>query len=113
MSTYGKKSLNWWNYEYASGDLLRYNKTDKDFQLQILEKWYPIGMKCSKRSSYAYSFLGDLTVIRYVETLYNWEVQVLDTKNYTSQVNPCLLIPKEDWLKAFLREKRLTKFFNI
>ncbi len=41
MSTFGKKSLLKWDYD--SVDYLRWNKTHKDLQLEILKKWYPIG----------------------------------------------------------------------
>ncbi len=42
MSTFGKKYLNYWPYRFdekITGDgCLRWNKTDKDFQLEILKK---------------------------------------------------------------------------
>lgn len=46
MSTFGKKALAWWDYQDKSRDSVRrYNFTPDDMQLQILEKWYPIGFK--------------------------------------------------------------------
>jgi hypothetical protein len=49
MSTYGKKALKWWIYPPQGNrdSSIRYNHTPKDLQLQILEKWYPIGMQVS------------------------------------------------------------------
>jgi hypothetical protein len=46
MSTFGKKSLIWWNYKNAHvrDNVIRYNHTPLELQLQILNKWYPIGM---------------------------------------------------------------------
>jgi hypothetical protein len=44
MSTFGKKALVYWNYELNDG--LRFNKTPLSLQLEILEKWYPIGYRC-------------------------------------------------------------------
>ena len=47
MSTFGKKYLNYWSYDFdnLNVDMPRWNKTPKEFQLEILKKWYPIGMK--------------------------------------------------------------------
>jgi hypothetical protein len=44
MSTFGKKALVFWNYE--SNETNRFSKTPVEIQLQILEKWYPIGWRC-------------------------------------------------------------------
>jgi len=46
MSTFGKKALNNWNYKYSKENALRFNHTPMDLQLEILKKWYPIGMEC-------------------------------------------------------------------
>ena len=44
MSTFGKKALVFWDYD--SDEWKRFSKTPVDIQLQILEKWYPIGYMC-------------------------------------------------------------------
>ena len=41
MSTFGKKALE--NWDYNASERIRFVKSDTDLQLQILEKWYPIG----------------------------------------------------------------------
>jgi hypothetical protein len=41
MSTFGKKAL--LNWDYNSDDRKRFSKTNKNIQLEILKKWYPIG----------------------------------------------------------------------
>jgi hypothetical protein len=47
MSTFGRKSLIWWNYENRTKEnAIRFYHTPMDIQLEILEKWYPIGSKC-------------------------------------------------------------------
>lgn len=47
MSTFGRKSLIWWDYENRSKEnAIRFYHTPMDIQLEILEKWYPIGSKC-------------------------------------------------------------------
>ena len=51
MSTFGKKYLKKWDYfNHTMVEKRRFNSTDKDFQLELLNKWYPIGMKVHKVS---------------------------------------------------------------
>lgn len=56
MSTFGKKYLKKWNYfNHTMVEKKRFNSTSIDFQLELLKKWYPIGMKVHKvsvRSAY-------------------------------------------------------------
>ena len=56
MSTFGKKYLRKWNYfNHTMVEKKRFNSTSIDFQLELLKKWYPIGMKVHKvsvRSAY-------------------------------------------------------------
>jgi hypothetical protein len=50
MSTFGKKSLIWWDYDDDSRqNAIRFNHTDSEMQLKILKKWYPIGNRCRQR----------------------------------------------------------------
>lgn len=41
MSTFGKKALAYWDYNSKEGN--RFVRSDKNLQLEILKKWYPIG----------------------------------------------------------------------
>jgi len=56
MSTFGKKYLRKWDYfNHTMVEKRRFNSTPMDFQLELLKKWYPIGMKVHKvsvRSNY-------------------------------------------------------------
>lgn len=56
MSTFGKKYLRKWDYfNHTMVEKRRFNSTPMDFQLELLNKWYPIGMKVHKvivRSNY-------------------------------------------------------------
>jgi hypothetical protein len=56
MSTFGKKYLRKWDYfNHTMVEKRRFNSTPMDFQLGLLRKWYPVGMKVHKvsvRSSY-------------------------------------------------------------
>lgn len=72
MSTFGNKALVWWDYHTRDrAALLRFNATPKPLQLQILEKWYPIGMMVG---------LGDgkynYKIIEYVQHLTYWSIRV-------------------------------------
>ena len=56
MSTFGKKSLNWWDYDDNSQSL-RFNHTDLEIQLEILKKWYPVGSLCREKERINYRTL--------------------------------------------------------
>ena len=60
MSTFGKKYLRKWDYfNHTKVEKRRFNSTPKDFQLELLKKWYPIGMKVHKVSSRSSPFSED------------------------------------------------------
>jgi hypothetical protein len=63
MSTFGKKSLVWWDYQnsHSRDNVIRYNHTPVELQLEILSKWYPIGMQVKVDSRYLYK------IVDYVE----------------------------------------------
>jgi hypothetical protein len=46
MSTFGKRAIKKWDYNGDKFQANRFNKSPKEIQLAILEKWYPIGMTC-------------------------------------------------------------------
>ena len=65
MSTFGKKALVFWDYD--SNETNRFSKTPIEIQLQILEKWYPIGWRCkffspTYLSHIEYEFVLDLEI---------------------------------------------------
>lgn len=72
MSTFGKKALIWWDYHTRDrAAILRFKSTPKPLQLQILEKWYPIGSMVG---------LGDgkynYKIVEYVQYMTFWDVRV-------------------------------------
>lgn len=87
MSTFGKKALNRWDYypPNSKDEFLRYNNSPKDIQLQILQRWYPIGVKCNKLNrNYAnntYSKSGidipQLVIISHVEHETFWHAGIV------------------------------------
>lgn len=111
MSTFGNKALIWWDYHTRDRTaLLRFNSTPKPLQLQILEKWYPIGMMVG---------LGDnrynYKIIEYVEHLTYWHPKVglvaegsLMNK-MSSTRNPLGLYPSPDFEKQLKRQYKLDR----
>jgi hypothetical protein len=126
MSTFGKKYLNYWPYRFdgiiIEDSILRWNRTNKDFQLELLKKWYPIGMLGKK--IYFTSFYGwskttpnsrsyILEITGYIEYIYGWklDVQYVD-QNYKKDVHPIKFIPEKDDRLRILRELRLSKLLE-
>jgi hypothetical protein len=111
MSTFGNKALIWWDYHTRDrAALLRFNATPKNIQLQILEKWYPIGMKVGLGySKYNYE------IIEYVQHLTYWSVRVALKaegslmNNMRSDRNPLGLYPSPDWEKQLKRQYKLDR----
>jgi TFIIF-interacting CTD phosphatase-like protein len=104
MSFYGKKSLKYWDYNNC--EAARFNKTPVEIQHQILEKWYPLGMICSKKITTG--AIINLKITRYISSLAGWRVELLDNKNYIYQTHPCSLIPEESWYRD-MRIKKILK----
>ncbi len=109
MSNFGKKSINWWDWDiYDShlphhlSDLGRWHRTDKDIQLLILNKWYPIGMLSN----------DGWVITGYIEMLYGWNLKVKDNHNYMKEVHPLKFIPCEGDRKELLRSLRLGKLLD-
>ena len=117
MSTFGKKYLNYWPYrfdEMITGDsCLRWNKTDKELQLELLKKWYPIGMR-GKGILAGKTTGGNLYEITgYIEHIYGWKLDVdyVDS-NFRKDVHPIKFIPEEEDRLRILRELRLKKLLD-
>ena len=113
MSTFGNKALVWWNYHQRDrATLLRFNATDKDFQLQLLNKWYPIGMMVglgSRDDKYQYE------IVEYIEHITWWSVKVIwrvdgsIMNGMQSTRNPLSLYPSPDWEKKIKREHKISR----
>ena len=69
MSTYGKKSMAYWEYEEkkAQEELYRFNSTTHNIQEEILKRWYPIGFTCQQYSKVSKKYYGSYKVIRYTK----------------------------------------------
>ena len=117
MSTFGKKALNKWDYTNTKENMMRFNKTPIELQLQILEKWYPIGTMCHKWNWLLKRYEAELTIKNYtlmVGNYYNIETSKdvkLGDRNYkmSETYHPLQLYPKENDLKRILREEKLKR----
>ena len=107
MSTYGKKSMAYWEYEEkkAQEELYRFNSTTHNIQEEILKRWYPIGFTCQQYSKVSKKYYGSYKVIRYTKMAYGWRVEVIDEKGYIDTIHPGALRPDKEWL----REEKLKK----
>jgi hypothetical protein len=92
---------------------LRWNRTDKDFQLKLLKKWYPIGMR-GKSILDGKTTGGNLIEITgYIEYIYGWKLDVdyVDS-NYRKDVHTIKFIPEEGDRLRILRELRLNNLLD-
>jgi hypothetical protein len=117
MSTFGKKFLNYWPYRFKENiighSFSRWNNTDKDFQLKLLKKWYPIGMR-GKSILDGKTTGGNLIEITgYIEYIYGCKLDVdyVDS-NYRKDVHPIKFIPEEVDRLRILRELRLNNLLD-
>lgn len=115
MSTFGKKSLSWWNYN-TNGDKLisqQFRNTDSDLQLNILEKWYPIGTKVQKWNWLLQKYNGDeWTIIRYELSNNVYSIILVNKDQYNDSRIPTLLKPIKEELNKILREIKLNKIID-
>lgn len=115
MSTFGKRALKKWDYNGDKFQANRFNKSPKEIQLAILEKWYPIGMTCERKDYFGkwqpgYTITGYSEHLTYysVETRRNWLIG--NMKSVTNDTFPPLALkPDENWLKIERRDEKLNK----
>jgi hypothetical protein len=114
MSTFGKKALSYWDYDDNSKkNVMRFNHTNSELQLEILKKWYPIGCRCRKRSSdmsYSWEIIGyDITIGGY----YVIKVKNVDNNNYFYTLESSFITLRTeispDDIKIIKRESKLNK----
>jgi hypothetical protein len=110
MSTFGRKSLVWWDYENRSKEnAIRFNHSPMDIQLSILEKWYPIGTKCN----YMFSIHSNITIYPSVISRYekcsSYYRIVVSQRGIESSASPFKLKISPDDIKRIKRESKLSK----
>ena len=117
MSTLGKKAITNWEYQYSEEKFQRFNRTPIEFQLEILEKWYPIGMPCFKYDKFFKKYDDTLyEIIGYnsigVGTIAQLELikhLVIGEKVFKENVtiHPMFFKPSDEWIKQMYRDKKL------
>jgi hypothetical protein len=119
VSTFGKKSLVWWNYD-NSGDKLtnkRFINTSVDLQLRILEKWYPLGTKVYIWNWLNERYNGDIWVIEKYEMLNGyWNICIFSETKYSKYhktILPTICLPLPEEIKRIIRDIKLNKMFDI
>jgi len=117
MSTFGRKSLIWWDYENRTKETaIRFNHTPMDIQLEILKKWFPIGSKCHVIMPWRGSVKYNYIIIGYTKhtCYYSIEVDptepdVYKTTQKRTHLNPVKILISDNDLKRIKRESKLDR----
>jgi len=112
MSTFGKKSLVWWDYKNHQRDnVLRFTSTPKPLQLKILEKWYPIGMIMSEP---IYRSIVKYRIVGYEETIshYTLKLERLDETKYITSKHTLMIEPLDGEIIQLKREYKINKLLD-
>lgn len=135
MSKFGKKAISYWNW--TESDLSRWDKTPKEIQLQLLEKWYPIGMKGFEDFLLNFSNVNKtkihihrsgkssiLEITGYVEYQCVWQLKVSYKTNFTpvgsfggvqkfsKELHPLKFKPTDEFKSEIMRDLKLQSIFN-
>ncbi len=121
MSQFGKKAINFWdwnlylkNFNKDNDTFKRWNQTPKETQLELLKKWYPIGMKgrCilvgfNRPSDTKYEITG------YIEQMWGYllHIEYLDS-NYGKECHPVKFIPEPEDKNRILRDIKLNRLLS-
>ena len=90
-----------WDYEFTDQHTIRFNRTPKDIQIKILEKWYPIGMEVT--------MIGNpltFSVCGYSERVWGYMIDAR-YKSTVTTAHPSRFRPTENWIKMTNREDKL------
>ena len=123
MSQFGKKAINFWDWDIYLKDsysglekktFQRWNSTNKEVQLELLKKWYPIGMigRCILVGSNKPSDLK-MEITGYLEYMWGSQLDVdyVDS-SYRKECHPVKFIPEPEEKNRILRELRLDKLLD-
>lgn len=123
MSTFGRKSLVWWDYDNRSKEnAMRFNHTPMNIQLSILEKWYPIGSNCNY-IFYSQTVLSKINkypsvILRYEKSSSFYRIVSQISQNgvignkvdiLERSVSPFKIVLSPDDIKQIKRESKLSR----
>jgi hypothetical protein len=115
---FGKKSINYWNWDLSGGVFeynslfKKWNMTEKDIQLEILKKWYPINTigRTHVLIRSVMSPYKKVKIIGYLEFIWGYGLQIQGIEIETNVFcHPIKFIPDPDDKKRILREIKLNK----
>ena len=122
MSTFGKKSLIWWDYENRSKEnAIRFNHSPMDIQLEILTKWFPVGSRCHLIRPWDSKVKHDYKIIGYTKHTCYYSIEVESIKRdksttiagfiskHKKTINPTNIILSSNDLKRIKRESKLDR----
>jgi hypothetical protein len=121
MSHFGKKAVNFWDWDLYlkkfnkdNDTFKRWNQTPKETQLELLKKWYPIGMK-GRQILVGSNKPSDLKIeiTGYIEYIWGYQLDVdyVDS-SYRKECHPVKFIPEPEEKNRILRELRLDKLLD-
>jgi hypothetical protein len=122
MSTFGNKALKNWNYQYSEEISKRFNSTPVDFQLEILKKWYPVGMICLKYDRFFKKYDKTIYEIVGYDTIGAGTIHQLKLKKYLNvfdktytesvTIHPTFFKPTDEWIKQMNRDNILNNLLK-
>lgn len=114
-----------WDYKYSEEAVRRFNESSAEEQLEVLKKWYPIGMTCKRltRSSLwnssksyetkkeyeikGYSLNGNIYTVVAEKMLFEGKKYAEETK-----IHPMFLAPSESWKRKTDRDDKLNDLLD-
>lgn len=108
MSTFGKKALTWWDYHNKERETIRrFVSSTHEFQLKIIEKWYPIGMIVETHSK-------KYKVVNYVLSNQGYLLELININDNHQKIcrNPLLTNPLDSEILQLKRDINIKKLFE-
>lgn len=116
MSTFGTQALVWWDYEdHSKINAIRYLHTPLDLQLKILEKWYPIGIRFRKESSWGSKPpIHEIIGYQQFQTFWGINAKLIEGRDYRKGdfINPVTILIEEESSKTLKREYKLERILR-
>ena len=115
MSYFGKKALVWWDYnEHSKEKASRYANSNPEMQLEILNKWYPKGMKFRKmRDDRVYEITNYIQIQKIWFIEYNVVAEITHEKfQYSQYMNPVIIIPLEEFSNPLKRNNKIDRLLK-